>query len=77
MAGMLAALPLVCYVAGRRQRGGLRATRTMPDSTTEGQVIPVTLDLENTERLPKPHLLVEDHLPPWLVREGASEPIPA
>jgi uncharacterized protein (DUF58 family) len=77
MAGMLGAIPLVCYGAGRRQNRGLQAERRMPDSTTEGQVVTVTLELENTERLPKPHLLVEDTLPEWLVREGAAGPLPA
>jgi uncharacterized protein (DUF58 family) len=76
MAGMLGAIPLVCYLAGRRQNHGLRATRAMAGTSTEGQAIPVTLELENTERLPKPHLLVEDRLPPWLIRDGAPGPIP-
>jgi uncharacterized protein (DUF58 family) len=77
MAGMLGAIPLVCYVIGRRQNRGLRAARTMPPNTSEGQAIPVTLELENTERLPKPHLLVEDRLPPWLVRDDPVGVLPA
>src|SRR5262249_4347568 len=77
MAGMLSALPLVCYASGRWQRGGLRAGRSMADNAVEGQAFTVTLEIENNERLPKPHLLVEDRLPPWLVREDATGPLPA
>jgi uncharacterized protein (DUF58 family) len=77
MAGMLWALPFVCYLYGRWQRGGLQATRTIPEAATEGQALAVTLELESSEKLPKTHLLVEDRLPQWLVREGTEGPFPA
>lgn len=68
MAGMLAAIPLVCFWVGRRQRGGIRARRSHAESAVEGESVIVTLELENEDRWPKPHLLVSDHLPPGLER---------
>jgi uncharacterized protein (DUF58 family) len=69
---MLASIPLVCYWLGRHQRGGLRARRSHPDAAVEGELLSVTLELENTDRWPKSHLLVGDRLPGGLVREGGS-----
>src|SRR5437016_6159210 len=36
MAGMLAALPLVCYFVGRRQNGGVRAERSLESAGIPG-----------------------------------------
>jgi uncharacterized protein (DUF58 family) len=77
MAGMLAAIPLVCFWVGRRQRGGLRARRTLQEVATEGETVTATLELENLDRWPKPHLLAADRLPDWVVREDAGSAAPA
>jgi uncharacterized protein (DUF58 family) len=76
MAGMLGAIPLVCWWVGRNQRGGLRASRSHVGSAAEGEPVTVTLALENRDRWPKPHLVVADRLPPGLVRqEGSASPV--
>src|SRR5260370_1434243 len=75
MAGMLAALPLVCYFVGRRQNGGLRAARRMEAVAVPGRSVPVTLTLTNNDPWPKRHLLVQDCLPKWLERDGDARPI--
>jgi uncharacterized protein (DUF58 family) len=69
MAGMLAAIPLVCAWVGRRQRGGLSATRIVPETAVAGETVVATLEITNLDRWPKPHLLVADRLPPWVVNE--------
>jgi uncharacterized protein (DUF58 family) len=76
MAGMLAAIPLVCFWVGRRQRGGLRARRTLPEVAIEGESVTTALELENLDRWPKPHLLVADRLPDWVVREDGVAAAP-
>lgn len=76
MAGMLAAIPLVCWWVGRNQRGGVRARRSHTASAVEGEAVTVTLSVENLDRWPKPHLVVADRLPPGLTREeGLASPL--
>src|ERR687884_343123 len=77
MAGMLAAIPLVCFWVGRRQRGGLRVRRTLSEVALEGESVTVSLEMENLDRWPKPHLLVADQLPDWVVREDGASAAPA
>src|SRR5947209_16351841 len=75
MAGMLAALPLVCYFVGRRQNGGVRAVRRLDTVAVPGRSLPVSLELKNGDTWPKRYLLVQDRLPEWLVRDGDPRPI--
>jgi uncharacterized protein (DUF58 family) len=75
MAGMLAALPLVCYFVGRRQNGGLGAQRRLEAIAVPGRTIPVTVALQNHDHWPKRHLLVQDRLPRWLARDGDARPM--
>jgi uncharacterized protein (DUF58 family) len=75
MAGMLAALPLVCYFVGRRQNGGLTAERRLEEVGVPGRAVPVTVTLKNQDSWPKRHLLVQDRLPQWLERDGDARPI--
>jgi uncharacterized protein (DUF58 family) len=75
MAGMLAALPLVCYFVGRRQNGGLSAERRLEGIGIPGRPLPVTVTLKNRDHWPKRHLLVQDRLPKWLERDGDARPI--
>ena len=69
MAGMLAALPLVCYFVGRRQNGGLGVERRLDEVGVPGRPLPVSLELKNNDPWPKRHLLVQDALPDWLERD--------
>src|SRR5207253_333970 len=75
MAGMLAALPLVCYFVGRRQNGGLSAERRLEGIGVPGRPLPVTITLKNHDHWPKRHLLIQDRLPKWLERDGDTRPI--
>jgi uncharacterized protein (DUF58 family) len=75
MAGMLAALPLVCYFVGRRQNGGLSAERRLETVGSPGRPVPVAVTLKNQDPWPKRHLLVQDRLPEWLERDGDARPI--
>jgi uncharacterized protein (DUF58 family) len=75
MAGMLAALPLVCYFVGRRQNGGVRAERRLDTVAVPGRSLPVTLELKNSDPWPKRHLLVQDRLPIGLERDGDARPM--
>jgi uncharacterized protein (DUF58 family) len=75
MAGMLAALPLVCYFVGRRQNGGLRVVRRLDTVAVPGRSVPVSLELKNCDAWPKRYLLVQDRLPEWLARDGDPRPI--
>jgi uncharacterized protein (DUF58 family) len=75
MAGMLAALPLVCYFVGRRQNGGVSAKRRLDAVGVPGRPLPVTLELKNGDPWPKRHLLVQDRLPLGLERDGDARPI--
>jgi uncharacterized protein (DUF58 family) len=75
MAGMLAALPIVCYFVGRRQNGGLGAERRLETVASPGRSVPVAVTLKNQDPWPKRHLLVQDRLPQWLARDGDPRPI--
>src|SRR4051812_657115 len=75
MAGMLAALPLVCYFVGRRQNGGLSVERLLDLVAVPGQPLPVTLELKNNDPWSKRHLLVQDCLPKWIERDGDARPL--
>src|SRR3954453_21603143 len=75
MAGMLAALPLVCYFVGRRQNGGVQAERSLETVGTPGRSLQVSLTLTNTDAWPKRNLLIQDHLPRWLLRDRDTRPI--
>jgi uncharacterized protein (DUF58 family) len=75
MAGMLAALPLVCYFVGRRQNRGVRAERRLDTVGIPGRSLQVTLKLQNADTWPKRNLQVQDHLPQWLVRDRDARPI--
>src|SRR5688572_11576882 len=75
MAGMLAALPLVCYFVGRRQNGRLSAERRLESVGEPGRSVPVTVTLKNQDPWPKRHLLVQDRLPQWVERDGDARPI--
>jgi uncharacterized protein (DUF58 family) len=75
MAGMLAALPLVCYFVGRRQNRGLSADRRLDTVAVPGRPTLVTVVLKNTDPWPKRHLLIQDRLPKWLEREGDARPM--
>src|SRR5205807_1911668 len=75
MAGMLAALPLVCYLVGRRQNRGLSAQRRLETVAVPGRPVPVTVELKNQDAWPKRHLLVQDRLPRWVEREGDARPL--
>jgi uncharacterized protein (DUF58 family) len=75
MAGMLAALPLVCYFVGRRQNRGVQAERTLETVGLPGRSLQVTLKLKNQDSWPKRNLLIQDHLPRWLQRDRDARPI--
>jgi uncharacterized protein (DUF58 family) len=75
MAGMLAALPLVCFLVGRRQNRGLSATRQMEGVGVPGRALSVVLEVRNEDHWPKNHLLVQDRLPRWVERDGDARPI--
>src|SRR5438876_1140739 len=75
MAGMLAALPLVCYFVGRRQNGGVQAERLLETVGMPGRSLQVTLKLKNQDSWPKRNLLIQDHLPRWLQRDRDARPI--
>src|SRR5918997_3286281 len=75
MAGMLAALPLVCYFVGRRQKGGVSLDRRLEPVAAPGRSVPVTLELKNHDAWPKRHLLVQDRLPKWVERDMDVRPI--
>src|SRR5260370_26728968 len=64
MAGMLAALPLVCYFVGRRQNGGGRAPRPLGTAPLPRRSLPRPPALENRAPPPNRPLPLRSRLPP-------------
>ncbi len=72
MFGVVAALPLACYLVGRSTLRGLTVQRRMPGQAVENEDVRVQLRVSNPGRVGRFLFRVEDQLPEWLASDRAG-----